>query len=122
MFYSEADTFFKPVRLHLLTINVIKTVFFIAVTTCPIEKGLIKDENGNCVCPPRYGLNENDECMRCLEEKGLKIDERGRCVCALERGMIVDERGNCVCPTEHGYRMNHRGFCVQREYWNMFIR
>jgi len=79
---------------------------------CPIDKGYIRDENGNCICPPNTAMNENDECIPCLIEKGLKVDERGRCVCALERGMIIDERGNCVCPIEFGYRLDSFGNCI----------
>lgn len=76
----------------------------LAVPSCPVGKGYVRDDLGNCVCPPGTALNENDDCVKCPEELGLKVDERGRCVCALERGMIIDERGNCVCPVEHGYR------------------
>lgn len=81
------------------------------MSKCPIEKGYIQDENGNCVCPPNNALNQNDECVPCPPEKGLKVDESGRCVCALERGMIIDERGNCVCPVEFGYRLDINGNC-----------
>lgn len=93
-----------------------KQINSFSVKTCPIDKGLIKDENGDCVCPPRHALNEKDECVRCLPELGQKIDERGRCVCDLEKGMVIDEHGNCVCPTEHGYRLNYKGECVLRKY------
>nr|CAD7393327.1 unnamed protein product [Timema cristinae] len=82
------------------------------VISCPIEKGFIRDDVGNCVCPPNTGLNENEECMRCPEEKGLKVDDRGRCVCALEQGMIIDERGHCICPVEYGYKLE-RGRCIK---------
>ncbi|RZF34371.1 hypothetical protein LSTR_LSTR008910 [Laodelphax striatellus] len=80
--------------------------------SCPFEKGFIRDDDGNCICPPGTGLSPSDECVRCLPERGQKIDERGNCVCALERGMIIDERGNCRCPTEHGYRLDFHGNCV----------
>lgn len=83
---------------------------------CLVEKGFIRDENGNCVCPPGTGLNPNDECVRCTPERGQKVDERGHCVCALEKGMIIDERGNCVCPTEHGYRLDMYGNCVPGKF------
>ncbi|KAJ8890112.1 hypothetical protein PR048_009619 [Dryococelus australis] len=76
-----------------------------AVAVCAFEKGFIRDNMGNCVCPPGTGLNENEECARCAEDKGLKVDERGRCVCNFERGMVLDERGNCICPVESGYKM-----------------
>lgn len=79
---------------------------------CDVTKGFIKDESGNCVCPPGTALDMNNECIRCLPERGQKIDERGHCVCALEKGMIIDERGNCVCPTEFGYRLDAFGNCV----------
>jgi len=67
------------------------------------------------VCPPGTGLNENEDCTRCLEQNGLKVDERGRCVCALERGLIIDDRGNCICPVEYGYRLNDSGYCNKRK-------
>lgn len=87
-------------------------MLYFTVSLCPIDKGYIRDENGNCVCPPNYALNENDECIPCPIEKGLKVNDRVRCVCALERGMIIDERGNCVCPIEFGYRLDIRGNCL----------
>lgn len=83
-----------------------------AVSECPPDKGFVRDESGNCVCPPGTALNRNDdECIRCLPELGYKIDERGHCVCDLEKGLIIDERGNCRCPTEHGYRLDENGYC-----------
>lgn len=72
----------------------------------------MRNENGECVCPPGTALNQEDECRRCIIELGYKIDERGRCVCALDRGFIIDERGRCICPIEHGYSLNNFGQCV----------
>jgi hypothetical protein len=79
---------------------------------CWADKGFVTTPDGKCVCPPRTGLNDNNECIPCPEEKGLKVDERGRCVCALEKGLIIDERGNCVCPTEFDYRLDSHGNCI----------
>uniref|UniRef100_A0A2S2QFK9 Neurogenic locus notch 2 n=1 Tax=Sipha flava TaxID=143950 RepID=A0A2S2QFK9_9HEMI len=84
------------------------------VSKCPIEKGYVRNENGECVCPPGTALNQEDECRRCIVELGFKIDENGRCVCALDRGLIIDERGRCICPTEHGYSLNIYGQCVPK--------
>lgn len=81
------------------------------VSECIPEKGFIRDELGDCVCPPGTALNQNNECIRCLPEEGQKI-EKGQCVCALEKGMIIDERGNCVCPTQFGYKLDLNGNCV----------
>jgi len=90
-------------------------ICFLTVSTCRIDKGYIRNEAGECVCPPGTGLNENEDCARCLEENGFKVDERGRCVCALERGLIIDDRGNCICPVEYGYRLNISGYCNKRK-------
>lgn len=80
---------------------------------CPTDRGFIRNANGECVCPPGYGLGIYEDCQLCREEDGLKVDQTGRCVCALERGMIVDERGRCICPVDHGYRLTERGECVR---------
>lgn len=48
---------------------------------CPIDKGLMIDERGHCVC---------------ALERGLIIDERGNCVCPVEFGYTLDARGNCI--------------------------
>ncbi len=87
--------------------------YLIAVRKCPVEKGFIKDKDGNCVCPPNTALNTNEECRPCVPERGFKVDESGHCVCALERGLIVNERGECVCPPEHGYELDYFGNCVK---------
>lgn len=78
---------------------------------CRIDKGYIRDANGNCVCPPGSALDIYGDCQPCRVELGYKIDETGRCVCALERGMVIDERGRCVCPVQHGYRLTPNGEC-----------
>ncbi|PNF22176.1 hypothetical protein B7P43_G05064 [Cryptotermes secundus] len=85
------------------------------ISTCRIDKGFIRNEAGECVCPPGTGLNENEDCIRCPEQNGLKVDERGHCVCALDRGLIIDERGNCICPVEYGYMLNISGYCNKRD-------
>ena len=83
-----------------------------SVSKCPIEKGFIRDDHGNCVCPPGTALNAYEECRHCVPELGYKIDESGHCVCALERGLIVNSRGECVCPPEHGYELDYFGNCI----------
>ena len=85
------------------------------VALCPTDRGFVRNSNGECVCPPGYGLSLYDDCQPCREEDGLKVDETGRCVCALERGLIIDERGRCICPIEYGYRLTSRGECVRSE-------
>ncbi|ETN60100.1 dumpy [Anopheles darlingi] len=82
---------------------------------CPTDRGFVRNVNGECTCPPGYGLSQYDDCQPCREEDGLKIDETGRCVCALERGLIIDERGRCICPIESGYRLTSRGECIRTE-------
>uniref|UniRef100_A0A6E8W1C0 Dumpy n=1 Tax=Anopheles coluzzii TaxID=1518534 RepID=A0A6E8W1C0_ANOCL len=82
---------------------------------CPTDRGFVRNSNGECVCPPGYGLSLYDDCQPCREEDGLKVDETGRCVCALERGLIIDERGRCICPIEYGYRLTSRGECIRSE-------
>lgn len=80
---------------------------------CPTDRGFIRNANGECACPPGYGLTIYEDCQICREEDGLKIDETGRCVCALERGMVIDERGRCICPVDYGYRLTERGECIR---------
>ena len=87
-----------------------KSYFFLA-KFCSVEKGQIRDENDNCVCPPGKAKDENDICITCRKEIGMVINKEDYCVCALERGMIVDERGNCICPEEHGYSLDVDGYC-----------
>lgn len=84
------------------------------IPKCPVEKGFIRDEHGNCVCPPGTALNAYEECRHCVPELGYKIDESGHCVCALERGLIVNSRGECVCPPEHGYELDYFGNCIPK--------
>ncbi|EAT34892.1 AAEL012905-PA [Aedes aegypti] len=80
---------------------------------CPTDRGFIRNANGECACPPGYGLSIYEDCQICRQEDGLKVEQAGRCVCALERGMIIDERGRCICPIDHGYRLTERGECVR---------
>lgn len=86
-------------------------IFPLSVKICPIEKGQIRDENDNCVCPPGKAKDENDVCVICRKEIGMVINKEGECVCALEKGMIIDEHGNCRCPEEHGYVLDIYGYC-----------
>lgn len=91
---------------------IINSHSFLTASLCRVDKGYIRDINGNCVCPPGAALDIYGECKPCRVEDGYKIDETGRCVCALERGFIIDERGRCVCPIEHGYKLTPLGDCV----------
>lgn len=79
---------------------------------CRVDKGYIRDKNGNCVCPPGTAVDIYGDCKLCEVERGYRIDEAGRCVCALERGWVIDERGRCVCPIEHGFKVTPLGECV----------
>lgn len=89
------------------------TVFLsFAASLCRLDRGYIRDINGNCVCAPGSAVDIYGECVPCRIEDGYKVDETGRCVCALERGFINDERGRCVCPIEHGYKITPLGECV----------
>lgn len=38
---------------------------------CPTEKGYILDDGGKCVCPPGYGVDEDENCLPCPTEKGM---------------------------------------------------
>lgn len=87
-------------------------MFKISVALCRIEKGFVRDIDGNCVCAPGSAIDIYGECKECRPEEGYKIDETGRCVCALERGFIIDERGRCICPVEHGYKLTPYGECI----------
>lgn len=82
---------------------------------CVIEKGFVRDVDGQCVCPPGTALDIYEYCTPCREEQGFRIDESGHCVCALERGMVIDERGRCTCPIDLGYRLTPRGECQPEE-------
>lgn len=77
-----------------------------------MEKGFVRDIDGNCVCPPGSAVDIYGECKPCRPEEGYKIDDTGRCVCALERGFVIDERGRCICPVQHGYRLTPLGECI----------
>lgn len=78
---------------------------------CSVEKGQIRDDNGNCVCPPQTAKDEHDICVPCRPEAGMIITPDGFCVCALEKGLIIDQYGHCVCPTEHNYKLDSDGNC-----------
>lgn len=77
---------------------------------CAFEKGFVLDPNGNCICPPGFGLDEDENCIPCEFEKGYKVNERGRCICATDRGMIIDREGKCICPEEQKYFLRN-GYC-----------
>lgn len=79
---------------------------------CRVDKGYVRDENGNCVCPLGTAVDIYGDCKLCEVARGYRIDEAGRCVCALERGWVIDERGRCVCPIEHGFKVTPLGECV----------
>lgn len=85
---------------------------FDIASLCRLDKGFVRDVNGNCVCPPGSAVDIYGECLLCRAEEGFKVDETGRCVCALERGFVIDERGRCVCPVEHGYKLTPLGECI----------
>lgn len=87
-------------------------LFYISEFLCRLDKGYVRGSNGDCVCPPAYALDLNDNCVPCAVERGFRMDESGHCVCALERGLVIDERGKCVCPLEHGYILTQDGDCV----------
>ena len=81
------------------------------VKTCPPGRGLILDENENCVCPPGYAFDENGNCVPCPSELGFIVDSQGRCVCDSSRGLILDPvAGRCICPP--GQELNAQGICV----------
>lgn len=90
--------------LHLVFIRV-------SANICPIEKGQIRDEYGNCICPSGFGKDANDNCIPCRKQSNMVINEEGYCVCDLEKGFSIDEYGRCVCPTQHGYRIDANGYC-----------
>lgn len=81
---------------------------------CSIEKGFVRDINGQCICPPGNALDIYEYCAPCNEERGFTVDETGHCVCALNRGFAIDEYGRCVCSIDHGYRLTVTGECVKK--------
>lgn len=86
-------------------------LLYLTANVCPVEKGQILDEYGNCVCPPGSAKDETEVCIPCRKQSGMIINDEGYCVCALENGMIIDEYGRCVCPIHHGYRLDANGYC-----------
>lgn len=91
------------------------TINFAGKSPCRVDKGFVRDINGNCVCPPGSGVDVYGNCVICRPEEGFRVDETGRCVCAIERGFSYDERGRCKCPVEHGYIITPLGECVPTE-------
>jgi len=88
---------------------------------CPIGKGQIRDEYGNCVCPPGFGKDANDVCIPCRKQSNMVINEEGFCVCDLEKGFSIDEYGRCVCPTRYGYEIDTKGYCRQSKLVIQFL-
>lgn len=85
--------------------------FNFAANICAVDKGQVRDEHGDCVCPPGTAKGDNDVCTLCRIESGMIINQDGYCVCALEKGFIIDEYGRCVCPVEHRYKLDEYGNC-----------
>ena len=80
------------------------------VKTCPKGRGLVLDENENCVCPPGHAFNEDGVCIPCREDLGFIINSAGYCVCDASRGLVfVPATGRCECPP--GQILNENGFC-----------
>ena len=80
---------------------------------CEVNRGLIVNDDGQCVCPPGKAFNKDDVCVYCFIDAGYKIDDDQHCVCALEKGFIINEDGECVCPVEMGYRIDNAGNCTK---------
>lgn len=93
--------------------QIFEILIYIAVNVCPIEKGQVRDEYGNCICPLGYGKDVNDNCVPCRRQSNMVVNEDGYCVCDLEKGFSIDEYGHCVCPTRYGYRIDASGYCRQ---------
>jgi hypothetical protein len=85
------------------------------VKTCPPGKGLILDENENCVCPPGYAFDDNGNCIPCPSDRGFIIDSNGKCVCDSSKGLVLDPTTKrCVCPP--GKELDQNGFCVDSKF------
>lgn len=85
----------------------------IPAEACPVGRGQIRDEYGNCVCPLGFGKDANDICIPCHRQSNMVVNEEGYCVCDLEKGFSIDEYGRCVCPTRYGYGIDAHGYCRQ---------
>lgn len=48
-------------------------------SVCQLEKGQIRNEYGECVCPPNHAKNDKGICIPCYPEAGVMIDENGIC-------------------------------------------
>ncbi|XP_023246923.1 uncharacterized protein LOC111643392 [Copidosoma floridanum] len=46
---------------------------------CQLEKGQIRNQYGECVCPPNHAKNDKEICIPCYPEAGVMIDENGIC-------------------------------------------
>ena len=88
------------------------------VKTCPPGKGLIFDENENCVCPPGYTFDDDGNCVLCRTDLGFII-VGGKCICDSSRGLVFDAiSGTCTCPP--GYRLTapitEGGVCEESKF------
>ena len=66
--------------------------------TCPPGRGLILDEQEQCVCPPGYYSDSKGYCVLCQTEIGFVLIGN-QYICNSERGLVPLQ----VCmPTRHG--------------------
>ncbi|KAF7389943.1 hypothetical protein HZH68_011800 [Vespula germanica] len=89
----------------------VRTMICDTINVCSPEKGQIRDEYGNCICPQRMAKDQHDICIPCHEDTGMIINNQGYCTCALEKGFLIDEYGRCICPTQDGYKLTANGYC-----------
>ena len=80
------------------------------VATCPSGRGLILDENEECVCPPGYYMDSEGVCIRCKTELGFVLIGN-QCICDSSRGLILSPDGqSCICPPD--FEMGPDGVCI----------
>lgn len=108
---------------------------------CKLLPGMIRTQNGNCICPRGTELKQGrcvkpnvvEQCKllpgmirtkngNCICPRGTVL-KQGRCVkpnvveqCKLQPGMIRTKNGNCICP--RGTVLGKRG-CVKIEQPNV---
>jgi len=81
------------------------------VPSCPPGRGLILDENEECVCPPGYYMDSEGVCIRCKTELGFVLIGN-QCICDSSRGLVLSPDGqSCVCPPD--YEMGPDGICIE---------
>ncbi|KAB7496769.1 hypothetical protein Anas_09923 [Armadillidium nasatum] len=70
------------------------------VKACPIDKGYITNEEGECECPIEKGfyVDENGNCKLCPVEKGFVMTAEGTCICDPSKGFVITRTGECDCP------------------------